>query len=93
MNTLGHGCRGDGVQEGLVGGVGNRGISVTVQWEARGGELHPRVAHLEKIVRGESMVAARFGHLEALQRKREKEEQERRDEGGDDRRRGEGQRR
>ena len=75
VNLFGHGCRGDGVQEGLVGGVGHRSIGVAVQREARLGELHPGVAHLQEIVRGESVVAARFGHLEALQRKeRGKEE-------------------
>lgn len=73
VNPSSHGCRGDGVQEELVGGVGHHGISVTVHWGARRGKLHPGVAHLQKIVRRESLVAARFGHLEALQRKRGEE--------------------
>lgn len=77
VNPSSHGCRGDGVQEELVGGVGHHSISVTVQWEARVGKLHPGVAHLQKIVRRESLVAARFGHLEALQRKRVEEAEER----------------
>ena len=72
-----HGCGGDGIQEGLVGGVGHATIRVAVQWEARGGELHPGVAHLQKVVRGESVVAARFGHLQTLKRVREEETQER----------------
>lgn len=75
VNLFGHGRRGDGVQEGLVGGVGHRGIGVAVQREARVGELHPGVAHLQEIVRGEGVVAARFGHLKALQRNQEEEEE------------------
>lgn len=62
----GQGGRGHGVQEGIVGCVGHGGVSVAVQWEWTGGELHPRVAHLQEVVGGEGLVAARFGHLEAL---------------------------
>lgn len=59
-----------------MGGVGHRSISVAVQRGARSGELHTGVAHLQKILRGESLVAAWFGHLEALQREREEETDE-----------------
>lgn len=64
-----------------MGGVSHRDVSVAVQWEAREGDLHPRVTHLQEVlVRGESVVSARFGYLKALQRRSRGEDRRRRKE-------------